>query len=523
LRLSHPEPQAARREPTTARLRERGLVRLGVVGAILAFVMLAMLYVYATPTYRPPDEASHVAYARELGHGRLPTLETPLSSGGDPRLRRLLSGRDAQHRTIWTANHPPLYYALAAVPLRIGSATAHPTGGVQAARLLSVGWSALGLAVLAFLVLQLAPGQPQLAVAATGLVALVPSFIGTSATVYNDSLAFLTSTAALAAAVVFVVRGPSAARLAAVAAGAGLATLTRASGLLVVGVAGLAVLFGVWRSSQGSNLRRLGRAAVWAGVVAVTVAGMAGWFYLRNLTLYGDFTGSAALLERFGRVPGATPLRLLTSPGFWRVQQERLWDFTFDLPRTSGSLSRHLWLLGLLPLAGLLLAGARQLARPARPSTPPDPGRRVAVALCVVLLALLQLSVVQFASGGGGAHVRYLFPGLVTLGLAAAVGLTALPGGRRGLPVVAMLLAMGAANLWVWWRYLDALRAAERPALLVVAVPLLLVGFGLQAVALWRLEPEPDGARPGQADTPDRSSTGGGTSEQRSVTTPAAP
>src|SRR6266545_4530174 len=160
LRLSHPEPQAARREPTTARLRERGLVRLGVVGAILAFVMLAMLYVYATPTYRPPDEASHVAYARELGHGRLPTLETPLSSGGDPRLRRLLSGRDAQHRTIWTANHPPLYYALAALP---------------------------------FLVLQLAPGQPQLAVAATGLVALVPSFIGTSATVYNDSLAFLTS------------------------------------------------------------------------------------------------------------------------------------------------------------------------------------------------------------------------------------------------------------------------------------------------------------------------------------------
>lgn len=514
---------AARREPTTARRRERDLVWLGVVGAILSFMMLALLHVYATPTYQPPDEASHVGYAQELSHGRLPTLETPISTDGDSRLRRLLSGRNAPRRTIWTANHPPLYYALAAVPLRIGTATAHPTGGVQAARLLSVVWSALGLAVLAYLVLQLAPRRPQLAVAATGLAALLPSFVANSSIVYNDSLAFLTSTAALAAAVVFVVRGPSGARLAAVAASAGLVVLTRASGLLVVGVAGLAVLYGVWRDSQGNNLRRLGRAAIWAGAVAIAVVGVAGWFYLRNLSLYGDLTGSAALLERFDRAPHGTPLGMLTSPGFWRVQQQHLWDLTYDLPRAQGSLTRQLWLLGLLPLAGLLLAGARWLARPAHPSTQSDPGRSVAVALCVVLLGLLQLSVVQFASSGGGAHVRYLFPGLVTLGLAGAVGLTALPGGRRGLLVVAMLLAMGAANLWVWWRYLAAIRVAERPALLVAVVPLLLVGFGLQAIALWRLVPEPDPARPGQAHTPDQSPTEGGPSQQQSITTPATP
>jgi len=476
--------------PMSSRPTCPGPLRLGVGGAVLAFVMLATLWLYV-PTYQPTDEASHVAYARELSHGRLPAIDTPISSDGDARLARMLRRRDPPHRTIWTANHPPLYYALVAVPLRIGIDTAHPIRGVHAARVLSVGLSALGLVALAYVVLQLAPGRPQLAVAATGLVALLPSFIGISARVYNDSLAFLTSTAVLAAVVVFVVRGPSAARLAAVAATAGIAAMTRASGLLVVAVAGLGVLVGVWRAGEGGALRRLGRAAIGVSVVGATVFAVAGWFYLRNLARYGDLTGSAALLEQFGRAPKDTILGLLTDPGFWRLQQQRLWGVTSNLPGPSGILTSRLWLLGLVPLAGLLLAGARRLSRPDRGGGWPDPGRTVAFGLCVVLLGLLQLSTVQFASNGGGAHVRYLFPGLTAVGLVAAVGLLALPGGRRGVPVVAMLLAMVAVNLWVWWRYLDVIRVSGRPwPLVAVVVPALLAGLGLHAVALWRLRPD---------------------------------
>ena len=474
--------------PDAARHRERSLL-VGVGGAVLVFATLATLYAFAIPTYRPPDEASHVAYARELSHGRLPTIETPISAEGDERLGRLLSLRDAVHKTIWTANHPPLYYALVAPPLRIGLDSGHPIGGVHAARLLTVGLAALGLVLLAYVVLQLAPGRPQLAVAATGLAALVPSFVIVSGVVYNDALAFLTSTATVAASVVFVLRGPSAARLAAVAATASAAMLTRASGLLVVGVAGVAVLVGVWRAGDGWMAQRLGRAAIWSAAVGAAAVAVSGWFYLRNLRLYGDLTASSALLERFGRTSGGTIRGLLTSFPFWRVQQQRLWDVTYNLPRAGEGISRQLWLLGLLPLAGLLLAGAGWLARRRRGAPRPDPGRVIAVALCVLLLGLLQLSVLQFVSGGGAAHVRYLFPGLVTIGLAAAVGLTALPGGRGGLPVAAMLLAMTAINLWLWQRYLHAINVPDRPELLVAAVPLLLVGLGLQLVALRRLRP----------------------------------
>jgi hypothetical protein len=322
-------------------------------------------------------------------------------------------------------------------------------------------------------------------VAATGLTALLPAFINVAAVVYNDSLAFLTSTCALAASVVLVIRGPSAARLAGVAATVGFAALTRASGLLVAGVAGLAVFLAVWRASEGTVVYRLLRAGVWMSVLVVTVVAAAGWFYLRNRSLYGDLTGSAALLERFGRAPRGTILGVLDEPGFWRGQQQRLWGVTTNLPGSGGRLSRQLWLLGLVPLAGLLVAGARWLCRLARGAPRPDPGRMAAVALCVLLLGLLELSLVQFVSQGGGAHVRYLFPGLVVVGLAAAVGLAALPGGRRGLPAVAMLAVMSAANLWVRWRYLDVIGVSDKPPLLVVVVPLLLVGLGLQAFALW--------------------------------------
>jgi hypothetical protein len=84
--------------------------------------------------------------------------------------------------------------------------------------------------------------------------------------------------------------------------------------------------------------------------------------------------------------------------------------------------------------------------------------------------------------------------GLLRLGVAAA-GLVALPGGRRGVQVVAMLLAVAAVNLWVWWRYLHLI-GIHRPWPLVVVVPSLLAAIGLQAIALWRLQPDGGSGEP---------------------------
>ena len=514
--------------PVALDARGRAAVRLGIAGAVLAVVVLGLVGAWTIPLFGPVDEASHYGYAVELSRGRLPTIDTPVPTDGVQRLERVMARRDSARRTIWTANHPPLFYLLEAGPLGAGTATGHELGALRLGRVLVVVLAGLGVALVGVLTRLLLPGRPALAVVAAGTTALIPTLVNTSSVLFNDSLSFLTSTAVLVAAVAWLVRGPSRARLAVLAAAAAAAAATRASGLLVVGVAGLAVLAGSWlhRAPAGSGERSAGRlrglaAALGpAAAVGAAVALTSGWFWLRNLRLYGDLTGSGVLLARFGRTPRGSFVDMLAAPRYWLVHAQRLWDPSFDFPISRTSLTRWLWLLGLVPLAGLALATARRLgwagwrgrvgplaarvlgaARRGR-----DPGLALPAAwlLGLGLLGLLEVSVAAFAAQGGGAHARYLLPGAGILGALAAVGLAALPGGRRGLPASALLAAMAAANVWVWHQQLEAmirpgdagsalplaLRAAEVPwpALVLVLAGLLLVAaVAAQAVALWRL------------------------------------
>jgi hypothetical protein len=502
------------------------MVRLGVAGAVLAFVVLGVLQALTVPAFSPIDEPSHYGYAAEVGAGRLPTIDTPIPAEGNDRLQRVLARRDDVRRSIWTANHPPLFYALEAVPVRIGIATGHPVGGLLFGRVLSVLLSAAGIALVALLARMLVPARPAVAVAAAGLAALLPTFVSTSAVLYNDSLAFLTSTALLCAALAWLTGRATQRLLVLVAVAAGAAALTRASGLVVVGVAGLAVLGGSWLGARDADREQPGSSRGVAGwvvrlgpgvAVGAVAIGVSGWFWLRNLALYGDLTGQGALLERFGRASRGSAPGMLRRIGFWLVQQSRLWDPTYDLSGMGHSPTRRLWLLGLVPLAGLVVAGAAWLRR-RRAGTGHVPGPRALLAwgLGLVLLALLQGSVASFAAAGGGAHVRYLFPALGVLATCAAVGLAALPGGRRGLPAAGLLAAMLAANLWTWeltlkvlvrppagasavWTALD--RAAIPLPGLLLALSGLLLAVAMTAVAfsLWRLgTPAAPVARPAE-------------------------
>jgi len=82
-----------------------------------------------------------------------------------------------------------------------------------------------------------------------------------------------------------------------------------------------------------------------------------------------------------------------------------------------------------------------------------------------------------------------------------------------------MTVVMGAINLWFWWPYREAI-ISDQPVLLVT-VPVLLVGLGLYARALWRLAPAAASHEP--AGTPaDPPSNGGGRPGQ-AATAPAAP
>ena len=135
---------------------------LGVAGAAVVLSCLGLLVALATPPFAGADEAQHVAYALEVSDGRLPDLYTPVRSAV-PGMLGLPAGcqvpaalarsaiesgttaglpacavRDGAGPSvfdlIYTANHPPLFYLLQALPLGWGTGRRPPLAGFDPAR-----------------------------------------------------------------------------------------------------------------------------------------------------------------------------------------------------------------------------------------------------------------------------------------------------------------------------------------------------------------------------------------------------
>ena len=270
----------------------RSVVGRGLAGVLLSFAVLATLQALTIHPFHPPDEMSHVGYALEVGHGRLPTIETPIPGREIPLLQHKVDNSRPANRTIWTANHPPLYYLVSAVPLRLGVELGHPTAGIRVARLVNVAISLAGLVLIVLLARELVPARPELWVGAAGLAALVPVFVQTSAIVYNDALMVALTTAVLLLIARVLRWGPTRRRLVLLAVLAAAAALTRASGLVVVAVAGVAAVVAVWRQDGRPGRSRAVRAIAAGGAIVVTATAAAGWFYLRNRHLYHSATGT---------------------------------------------------------------------------------------------------------------------------------------------------------------------------------------------------------------------------------------
>ena len=122
---------------------------------------------------------------------------------------------------------------------------------------------------------------------AAALIAVNPlmSLIGSS--IQNDYLSFVLIAATVLLAI-RVVREPDSALLLHVGLGAliGLATLTK-----VVAAAVLPALLFVYVVQHASLRRR----ALWTGAAALGFVVVTGWWFARNLTLYGDLTGGRGI------------------------------------------------------------------------------------------------------------------------------------------------------------------------------------------------------------------------------------
>jgi 4-amino-4-deoxy-L-arabinose transferase-like glycosyltransferase len=290
-------------------MRRIGPLDAPLVLILIAYLGLAGAFARATPLYESTDELRHFRYIRYLQ-----TYHALPEQTGDP-------AHNAQ------AHHPPLYYAVAAlisgwVPLTEadpvffdlpvnpfwgyryfeasadnkaqflhGAGEAWPFRGnaliAWLARLTSTIFG-LGLAWVSYKLGEVTfPGRPAMALGGAAFVVFNPNVLHLAASINNDVPAAFFGALALYHSILILREGNSVRRAAFLGAALALGLMTKTNAIAMLAPAGLAI-------SLAARRERRWRPALQAiAVVGLSLAVIAGWWFVRNLRLYGDLTGTA--------------------------------------------------------------------------------------------------------------------------------------------------------------------------------------------------------------------------------------
>lgn len=480
------------------------------------YVVLGTLYAIYTPPWQAPDEPAHYNYIRVLAEEwRLPAIEE--GDYDQEYLARLTSQKFPPELSIaplrYEDHQPPLYYLLA-VPFYLLFG-----GNLIPLRLLSVALGLLLLTVVHRLVRDLFPDHPFRALAVVALIAFLPQHVAMTAAVNNDTLAELV----LATALWLAVRpNPRPWPLGAVV---GLALLTKTTAYVALPVALLALW---WRGRNGTrisaderrfpsfmksaylcvHLRPAFHVVAQTGRLLLAALLLAGPWLVRNITIYGwaDPLGlarhnavvvgqprTAEWLAQYGYGGLAAQFLRTTFQSFWG---QFGWMGVPMHPPVYLALAILSVLLGVGFLAWWLDRRRLRLT----------PLQRRGAVLLTLSASLTVLSYLWYNLTFVQHQGRYLFPALVPLALAGALGLewwtnrragVLLMGlGLAGIPLaIAWALRRTALPLWgvmgillpaLWIPALFALRL-RRP-LVLAAWALGMVGLNLYAI-FWGIVP----------------------------------
>ena len=149
------------------------------------------------------------------------------------------------------------------------------------------------------IVRRLAPGRPEFAAAATLFTGLNPSLLSIFASVQNDGLTIVLALWATDLSIRWLIdESPTIARAAALGGVVSLAVLSKASAVYLIPVIPLLAL----------ALHRR-KAATFVAVFSVVVVLGVGWWFARNVVLYGDLTAQQGLRDNgYTNAPPPTPL-----------------------------------------------------------------------------------------------------------------------------------------------------------------------------------------------------------------------
>jgi hypothetical protein len=344
---------------------------------LLLFIALGVAYAAVTPVFEAPDEGAHFLYI----HNLLESGELPVMGGR----RETFESRSVQR------HHPPLYYLGGALLVgwvdrsdvdsyfvdnpfaAIGFVTDNnrniylhdpqpPAGGTHIAvwilRLYSL-TLASGTLLLVYRAGEIAfPGRPVGLLAMAFLVSL-PGFVAGAASINNDNLVTFLFAAGITLTLDIWRRGAVTRRdLLWLSLILGASTISKQTGLALPPL--------VYAGLGWAALRhRLPWRDVWR-VVGVTLAAMAllgGWWYVRNIQIYGDPLALERTLSIWGRgsaVSRTWSAILFEAKGVWDSFWMTLGHFNIRGPE---------WLYGYVPVlvvlgvVGLVPAWLRQRGR----------------------------------------------------------------------------------------------------------------------------------------------------------------
>lgn len=392
------------------------------------FILLGIVYSVTVPIFEAPDEVSHFFYIKHL----VDTQRLPVQNPEAP----MLWGQEG--------SQPPLYYVLAAlivspvnmeravdflwenphhnvgVPFEPGNKNyfVHtdkerwPYRGVPLAVHLARWFSLLlgvGTLVIVYrLVRHVYPEPHWMALAVVATVAFIPQFVFIHAAVSNDSMIVFTASLALLLMTRAVLQEQRHRRAFILGAVVGLAALSKLSGLALIPLGYLALYL------QSRYSRRPLR--VWLLFLLYTLGFLlvAGWWYVRNYTLYGDPTGLNKMLAIVGRREQSWTWEAIL--GEWRSIRWSFWGLFgwFNVPM---SLRVYMLLdrLSVLIVLGWVLALAR--ARPSRP------GRLGWARVLLFLWAgVVLVSLIRWTTMTLGGQGRLLFPAIASIGTLLVLG-----------------------------------------------------------------------------------------------------
>jgi 4-amino-4-deoxy-L-arabinose transferase-like glycosyltransferase len=423
-------------------------MKYGIWLILAVYFVLGAIYAVTNPLWESPDEIHHFPMVQYLQtHG----LQLPSQEAGTVGL--------------WQqeGNQPPLYYLLGALLIspidtsdinHVMRVNPHADIGIirpdgNGNRLvhppqISLSGSVLATYVLRFFSLLLGAGtiyisyrtalllfadKPEIALGAAGLSAFIPMALYISASVNNDNLSNL-----LATTLVFLLAKllleKSSPRwkdyiLLGLLTGAGL--LSKLNIGLLIPIVALTLLVLSFR-------QRDWRPFVFGGLVSggLTIL-IAGWWYWRNLQLFGDVTGLSRFLEIVGKRPEpATIAQLWTeAEGFFRTYWGLFGSITVPMP---DALYFAFNLLGGIALTAGLALGAKLLVE--------RKGQRLGIALLLLWPLLVFLALLQWTSTTPASQGRLMYGAISTISLWMATGFVWLPAKIRSWAIGITVLSM---------------------------------------------------------------------------------